>query len=146
MDRSARKISLGHTRADLSIKANTLITELLSSGVCTESKVAERLSMNRRTLNRNLANEGSTYSEILTCVRLRMLREWYSSPSMTLTALASSMGFKSLSALCRWRRAHEDHAWRKALLGPDETYWTDGDAYAFVIKLEPLKRRRKQET
>jgi|GEM_PF-3633012 len=78
MDRSARKIPLGHTWADLSAKANALITELLSSGACTESKVAEQLSMNRRTLNRNLAN-GSTYSEILTCIRLRMLREWYSS-------------------------------------------------------------------
>ncbi|WP_157038979.1 helix-turn-helix transcriptional regulator [Caulobacter segnis] len=138
------KSSSSHAQESLSAKVYALIVELLPSGFCTEQEVAERLSINRRTLHRNLMSEATSYSGLLNRARFAMIEDWYSEPGITLTSLSARMGFKSLFALSRWRRNHEEHVWKKAFLGPDEFYWTDDDAYSFIIKLEPLPRRRKR--
>lgn len=144
MGRTAGRYPHNGANDSLSAQVEALIVELLYSAVCTEAEVARRFSINRRTLHRRLMNEKTTYSEILNRVRLGMMCNWYVAPIMTLTELASRMGFGSLSALSRWRKINERHAWKRATLKSGETYWADGDAYSFVIELESAPRQRKQ--
>jgi AraC-like DNA-binding protein len=88
-------------------RVETLIAELLPTGVCAAGEVAKRLSMDRRTVQRKLAKEGWEYSEILQRARLKKMHDWYADPRTTLTKLAAELGFSSLSALTRWKRKAE---------------------------------------
>jgi AraC-like DNA-binding protein len=108
-----------------------LIRELIPTGACSIDVVAQRLSIDRRTVHRRLAVEGTTYSDTIDQIRLELLNEL---DNPTLTALASELGFSSLSAFSRWRRKHGSMAARAEFLRLGEAFWSDGDQYCFSIR------------
>jgi AraC-like DNA-binding protein len=69
--------------------------------------VAERLSMTTRTLRRHLANEKSSYQQILTEVREGLALEYLSSSSLPIEEIASLLGYSApgnfTNAFKRWR-------------------------------------------
>ncbi len=104
-----RKLALQHLRPMLmrdpdafSSKVSRLIRADLADGDCSSEAIADKLAIDRRTLNRRLAQEGKTYSSLLQSVRTEAVQTGLDNPNESLTELAGAAGFRSLSAFSRW--------------------------------------------
>lgn len=96
--------SLGGPRdADLADRVRELVAVLLPSGRCTADEVAARLGINRRTLHRRLAADGTTLSDLVTEVR-RTNVERLIVEGRPLTDVSLVLGFAAPSGLSRWFR------------------------------------------
>jgi len=88
----------------LSDKVRELIMLLLPSGDCTVDRVAQRLRMDRRTLHRRLAAEGTSFSEILDLTRCAHAESLLTNSERSLQGVSDLLGFSSLSAFAHWFR------------------------------------------
>lgn len=93
----------GHdvTTAD---KVRRLVHSLLPTGGCTVEAVAAQLGMDRRTVHRQLAREGLTFSQEMHAIRCELVVRYLESGNRPLSEIADALGFASLSALSRWFR------------------------------------------
>jgi len=90
---------------------------LLLHGKNSGDDVAHALSMHRRTLNRRLKAEGTTFQHTLDCVRFEVARQLLSDPGIALDNVAAALGYAGVSPFMRtfhrwtgttpgrWRRA-----------------------------------------
>jgi AraC-like DNA-binding protein len=81
-----------------------LIVTLLGSGRCTIDVVAKHLGMDRRTVHRRLADQGTTYSEMLDSVRRELAPRYMENRERTLAQVSSLLGFSAPSGFSRWYR------------------------------------------
>lgn len=88
-----------------SARAERMIQQLLPRGQCRVDVVATHFGIDRRTLHRRLAREGTSFSQVVERVRLAMLESAQAS-ARSKTALADLLGFSCLSAFSRWSRKH----------------------------------------
>ena len=79
----------------------SLVRPLLSSGQATTSNVAMLLSLTPRTLQRRLADEGTTFRRILAQTRLEIFRDYMPS-KMSLIEFAPLLGLSEASAVSRF--------------------------------------------
>ena len=79
-----------------------LILGLLPSGRCTADLVARYLGVDRRTLSRRLASEGTTFSALMDEVRLEAAERHLANPRQPIADLAPMLGFSAASAFTRW--------------------------------------------
>ena len=86
----------------LSDSVRECIYVMLPSGLCTADSVAKRLGVDRRTLHRQLAREGHTYSAIFDSVRAELAARYIGSGDRDLASVADLLGFSARSALSRW--------------------------------------------
>ncbi|OOG58736.1 AraC family transcriptional regulator [Polaromonas sp. C04] len=82
-----------------------LIAALLPGGRCTAQQVAQHLNVDRRTLHRHLAAEGTTFSELLDEVRSELVLRHLRDSDLPLSAVASLLGFSAPSAFSHWFRS-----------------------------------------
>ncbi|MEY4998171.1 MAG: hypothetical protein RIS00_215 [Pseudomonadota bacterium] len=81
---------------------------LLPTGNCSAAAVADLFGIDRRTLNRWLAAEGDSYSQLLHQTRTALCAQHRQGGSHSLTEIAGLLGFSSLSAYSRWRRLRKN--------------------------------------
>lgn len=81
-----------------------LIVTLLGTGRCTIALVAQHLGVDRRTLHRRLANEGSNFSDLVDAVRRELAPRYLGSSARTLAEVSSLLGFSEPSSFSRWYR------------------------------------------
>lgn len=81
-----------------------LIARALLDGPCRVDRIAAAMGIDRRTLHRRLASEGSCYSALLDQVRRERVAACLAQGGLSLTEIAERTGFSSLSAFSRWRR------------------------------------------
>jgi AraC-like DNA-binding protein len=106
--------------------------------------VAQRFSIDRRSIRRRLKSEGTTYSDLLKQVRSDLLEHYIENTNPSLTEIARLLGFTSLSVLSRWRRSQPHQSQREESSAYNDTFWMEGDMYFDIIHLpEPLRKRRK---
>lgn len=97
-----------------------LINTLLPTGHCTSDTIASHLSMHKRTLQRRLAREGTTYEQLLSEERMKMARQYLAEPNLKLSQIAGLLGYSEQSALNRACRDWFDltpRTYRQQLLG-----------------------------
>lgn len=82
-----------------------LILALMPTGACTIERVAAHLGVSRRTLHRQLAARGASFTALLEDARALLAERYLASNQYTLTEIAERLGYGSLSAFSRWRRA-----------------------------------------
>jgi AraC-like DNA-binding protein len=87
-----------------------LILLLLPLGRCNAEVVAQHLGCNRRTVNRRLADEGLSFLRLVDAHRQNMARQYVEDQKLTLSTIASQLGFSSRSALSRWYRQQFGHS------------------------------------
>jgi len=75
---------------------------LLPSGECSIERVAQQLSVDRRTVHRRLLREGTTFSEVMNTVRRELAAHYTEDPTRPLSQVAELLGFSALSAFSRW--------------------------------------------
>ena len=88
-----------------------LISQRLAEGALSAEGVAAALDLDLRSLQRRLAAEGSSFSELLYGVRMNLARTFVESSRRPLAEVADLLGFASLSAFSQWyHRAHGQSA------------------------------------
>lgn len=93
-----------------------LVFALLPSGRCTSEAIARHLGVDRKTVNRRLAERGETYSSIVNDARLELARRHLRTEHRSLTETAQLLGFSGLATFSRWFRAEfgmTATSWRK---------------------------------
>jgi AraC-like DNA-binding protein len=87
------------------------ISQRLGEGPLTAEGVAGALDLDLRALQRRLAAEGSSFSDLLSGVRKDLARTYVESSRRPLAEVADLLGFSSLSAFSQWySRAHGQSA------------------------------------
>lgn len=80
------------------------IRQLLPTGTCSATTVADLFGVDRRTLHRWLREEATSYARLLDDNRQILCAQYRREDSRSLTEIAALLGFSSLSAYSRWRR------------------------------------------
>lgn len=73
----------------------------LSSGNITAQRVADSLFMSQRTLQRKLANEGTTFSAVLDETRSELAQRFIRNHSLTFIEITFLLGFSEISSFSR---------------------------------------------
>lgn len=101
------------TRACMADRVRQLVVMLLPHGHCRVESVAHHLGVDRRTVARHLLAEGTTFSEVVDCVRADIVARHLGGdrlagstrpPQRPLADLAALLGFSAPSAFTRWHR------------------------------------------
>ncbi len=82
-----------------------LVRTLLPSGRCTVDRIAQHLGVDRRTVHRHLAREGTTFSTVLGDVRRQMVLRYVPDGKRSLADVADLLGFATPSAFSVWFKA-----------------------------------------
>lgn len=85
-------------------KVRELIAALLPTGRCSLDRVAQHLGCDGRTVQRQLAEQNKSFSELLDEQRAEMAIRLIEDKARTLPAVAELLGFSAQSALARWFR------------------------------------------
>ncbi|MDE2467103.1 MAG: AraC family transcriptional regulator ligand-binding domain-containing protein, partial [Alphaproteobacteria bacterium] len=84
-----------------------LITLLLPTGRCSADLVAKHLGVDRRTVHRRLAAEGTSFSVLMDEMRKDLAQSLMANKARSLAAVAEHLGFSGASAFSHWfRRMH----------------------------------------
>jgi AraC-like DNA-binding protein len=132
-------------RPDLRSLVYREMRTLLIRGKSSGDDLAETLAMNRRTLNRKLQEQGTTFQEVLDQVRYECARQLLFYSDVSLDDIAASLGYAGVSPFMRtfrrwtgmtpgrWRREARHHAARLpgagdgAVIGLHSRLRWDGD-------------------
>ena len=80
-------------------KAEDVLSKLLPHGRATASEVARRLGMSSRTLSRNLAEEGTSFAEILDELRAALAKRYLHDETLPISEIAWLLGYREVSSL-----------------------------------------------
>jgi AraC-like DNA-binding protein len=88
-----------------------MISQRLAEGSLSADGIAAALDLDLRSMQRRLAAEGSSFSELLYGVRMNLARTYVESSRRPLAEVADLLGFASLSAFSQWySRTHGQSA------------------------------------
>lgn len=90
-----------HRGMPFSTRVEREVAAALGDGVPTLDQVARACNMSVRTLQRRLADEGRSFSEIVEDARRSLAREWVDGDALSLTEIAYLLGFATSSAFTR---------------------------------------------
>ncbi|MGP4843406.1 AraC family transcriptional regulator [Marinobacter sp. 1Y8] len=79
----------------------SLLRNMLAQGRVTVGQIAECMAMSQRTLQRRLAERGTSFQAILDDTRQGLARRYLSDSSLQMTQLADLLGYGDLSAFSR---------------------------------------------
>jgi AraC-like DNA-binding protein len=88
----------------LAEQVGDLVEVLLPLGRCSMAQVGRHLGIQPRTLRRQLAEEGESFSSIVQAARARMAEQLLSNDRRSLTEVSRMLGFAAPSAFTRWFR------------------------------------------
>jgi AraC-like DNA-binding protein len=95
-----------------SLRVKQLALMLLPRGHCRVEVVAQHLGVDRRTVARRLAEEATSFSQIVEDLRSELLAHYRTDDARPLGEVAALLGFSALTNFSRWHRAHFGHAAR----------------------------------
>jgi AraC-like DNA-binding protein len=105
MARYAQGLVESHlARPDMTAQVRMLVVTLLGTGQCTIDIAAQHLGVSRRTIHRQLAQEGRTFSDIVDSVRRELASRYVIDQHRSLTEVSSLLGFSAPSGFSRWYR------------------------------------------
>jgi AraC-like DNA-binding protein len=108
---------LARANATVSEKVRQQVYELLPSGRCCAERTASSLGLDRRSLHRQLARDGETFSAIVDAVRADLAQRYVEDRGRSLSEVAYVLGFSATSAFSRWFRGRfgcSAMSWRAA--------------------------------
>lgn len=97
---------LGLTKFDSTFSSTVAnyIAGALQRGAASEARACAELGVTVRTLQRNLAAEGTTFKAVMEDTRMRLARHYLLNTNLSLTAIAFLLGYSELSAFSRAAR------------------------------------------
>lgn len=88
-------------RSTYTEKVRACLMEILASGQYNVDDVASRLAVSRRTLQRHLSNEGTTFQEILDGLREKLARHYLHQSNYSSTQIAFLLGYEDPNSFSR---------------------------------------------
>lgn len=79
----------------------TNVLELLPSGAVTSDRVAKHLAVSKRTLERKLSDQGTSFTDVLRNCRLRMANHYLHQTSLPITEIAFLVGYREINSFYR---------------------------------------------
>lgn len=93
---------MGSTRTRVSIEEiRNTIEDMLQQGYPPLSAVANRLGVAQRTMQRRLAAEGTSYTDLLNELRFELAAKMLADPRTKISSIASAAGFANHSGFTR---------------------------------------------
>ena len=92
--------------ASMRLRVRRLIVLLLPRGLCRIEVAAQHMGMDRRSVHRKLAAEGTSFSALLQAERRELARRYVQGGDRPLAEVAALLGFSAPSAFSRWHKAH----------------------------------------
>ena len=88
-------------RERLSVRSKTedILSERLPHGGVTAVEIARRLGMSPRTLSRKLADEGTSFAEILDQLRAALAKRYLYDKALPISEIAWLLGYREISSL-----------------------------------------------
>ena len=84
-----------------SARVRSALTEMLPAGLCTIEDAAERLGLSKRTLQRNLTEESTTFQKQLNNTRELLARHYIANTEMTTNDIAFLLGYQEINSFLR---------------------------------------------
>jgi len=97
-------LARGAARATSRVRVRQAAVLLLPRGHCRIEVVAQHLGVDRRTVARRLAAEGTTFSALVAQLRSELLARYLDDGSRPLSEIAALLGFSAPGAFARWHR------------------------------------------
>ena len=111
-----------HSVTGLQSRVTNHLASLLPSGESSVAAVARQLGMSTRSFTRQLAEEGTTFSEVLERLRRRLASRYLADDRMSIQQIAWLLGYSEPGAFChafkRWTGTSPGRA-RKQQLSPE---------------------------
>lgn len=102
MQDSLRRISAAEQHApDIVLDTRSHIQQHLTSGACSQDRIAEQMGLGQWTLQRRLKDRGVTFSELVDAVRREMAAHYLNQRHLAISDLAPLLGYSELSAFTR---------------------------------------------
>src|SRR5262249_19988503 len=95
---------LARKSPDVTGQVRELVLTLLGTGRCTIDLVAQHLGTDPRTVQRHLASEGQTFSDIVDAVRRELADRYLPNGQPTLAEVSSLLLLAAPSGFPRWYR------------------------------------------
>ncbi len=96
-----RRLSEMEVDDSTSARVRSVLTELLPGGQSTVDDVAERLCMSRRTLQRRLTDENTTFAQQLNHVRLLLAKHYLQEDKLSSEEIAYMLGYQDMTGFTR---------------------------------------------
>ena len=96
-----RRLSEMEAEDSMATRVSSVLVELLPKGKSTVGDVAERMCMSRRTLQRKLTEENTSFQDILSATRFRLADNYIRQNDMTSDELAFLLGYADTNAFLR---------------------------------------------
>lgn len=94
------------------------VVSLLSNGKVTLARVASQLGDNERSIQRRLAAEGTSFSDILDQVRVETVMKYIDNPDVNISDMSMMVGYEDVGSFSRWFAARfgvQPSRWRGRL-------------------------------
>jgi AraC-like DNA-binding protein len=102
-----REIASRETQQTTSFRAKRVLKRLLGGQHTDIDEVAKELGMSRRTLQRRIAEDGSSFRQLLSDARRELARLYLLHPSLGLSQAASLLGYENSNSFLRAFRVWE---------------------------------------
>ena len=102
--RQVLEASLGDTCSSTANDVRQLVFVMLPAGHCTLELVARHLGVTPRTVHRQLAREGETFTGIVEGARRELATRYVDDGGRPLSEVSALLGFSAPSAFSRWYR------------------------------------------
>jgi AraC-like DNA-binding protein len=90
--------------ASIAQRVRSTLLEMLPSGQSSVEEVASRLAMSKRSLQRRLSDEASSYKEILNAMRKELAQHYLSRSSLSPGEISYLLGFQDSNSFIRSSR------------------------------------------
>jgi AraC-like DNA-binding protein len=100
-DQLLDRVAKGLRQGDLIGSAKQAIAEALPSGTPKDAQIAKALRLSARTLQRKLAEEGTSFTELLAQVRHELAEHYITNPDIPVTEISYLLGFSDVSSFSR---------------------------------------------
>jgi AraC-like DNA-binding protein len=98
-------------------RVRAALLEALPSGLVTMDAVASKLAVSRRTLQRRLANEGTSFVDLVRATRESLARHYLQRTDLPMSEIAFLLGFSEPRSFYRafreWTGRSPDHVRRQ---------------------------------
>ncbi len=126
---------------DLLQQTRRAMREMLLLDKHSGEDLAKMMAMHRRTLNRRLKAEGTTFQQVLDSVRFTVARELLATSAISLDDIAATLGYAAVSpfmrAFARWSGTTPGH-WRRAVVSAPRSGFVDWCERGPELVLVPL--------
>ena len=96
-----KRLSDLHEEESFTVRVNSSLLELLPSGQATMDAVAKKLAVSKRTLQRRLSEEETTFHDELNRTRERLARHYLSRSDLSGSQISYLLGFEEPSSFFR---------------------------------------------